>query len=181
MDPRCQLAFSHCLRLLLRIYTDGACEPNPGHAGCGLAVYRDGVLSELLYGLYHQGTSNTAELNALFHALQIAAEETGNARIFSDSKYAINCITKWADGWKAKNWQRRGGRPIKNLDIIKDAHDLFQQINHRVEVQHVTGHIGVQGNELADRMSVLAIDQRCSDLRVHEGIDIGSVLAMRAG
>ena len=38
---------------LLTIYTDGACEPNPGPAGCGFAVYRDGVLSDLSHGLYH--------------------------------------------------------------------------------------------------------------------------------
>lgn len=166
---------------MVTIYADGACEPNPGNAGCGLAVYRDGVLTELLYGLYHQGTCNTAELNALFNALQIAAEGTGNVQIFSDSKYAINCITQWADGWKAKNWQRRGGRPVKNLDIIKDAFELYQQIKHRVDICHVRGHVGVEGNELADRMSVLAIDQNCSDMRAYEAMDVGSVLALRMG
>jgi ribonuclease HI len=32
------------------IYCDGACEPNPGNAGSGVVVYRDGELSELWYG-----------------------------------------------------------------------------------------------------------------------------------
>ena len=164
----------------LTIYTDGACEPNPGNAGCGLAVYRDGVLSELLYGLYHQGTSNTAELNALYYALQLAAEEQGIVQIFSDSMYSINCITKWAFNWKLKGWKKKGG-PIKNLDIIQDAFEVFQQINHRVEICHIRGHIGIEGNELADRMSVQAIDQQCSDLRVYEAVEVDVVLALRAG
>ena len=55
------------------IYCDGACEPNPGHAGSGIVVYRAGKLTELWYGLYHpMGTNNTAELNALYHALRMA-------------------------------------------------------------------------------------------------------------
>ncbi|MES1196970.1 MAG: ribonuclease H family protein, partial [Steroidobacter sp.] len=34
----------------VRIYCDGACEPNPGEAGSGIVVYRHGQLSELWYG-----------------------------------------------------------------------------------------------------------------------------------
>jgi ribonuclease HI len=165
---------------MLTIYTDGACEPNPGSAGCGFAVYRNGILADLLYGLYHQGTSNTAELNALYHALQLAAQEQGNVRIFSDSKYSIDCITNWAFKWKLKDWKKKGG-PIKNLDTIWDAHELFLQIDHRVEIAHVRGHMGVQGNELADRMAVQAIDQQCTDMRVYEAVDVDCVLALRAG
>src|ERR1043166_9508153 len=42
------------------IYCDGACDPNPGNAGSGVVVYRDGELSELWFGLYDpRGTNNT--------------------------------------------------------------------------------------------------------------------------
>ena len=58
------------------IYCDGACEPNPGNAGSGIVVYRAGELAELWYGLYNpMGTNNTAELNALYHALRMAEAE----------------------------------------------------------------------------------------------------------
>src|SRR5690606_17370015 len=60
------------------IFCDGACDPNPGNAGSGIAVYRYGRLSDLWYGLYDpKGTNNTAELNALYHALQMAETEIG--------------------------------------------------------------------------------------------------------
>lgn len=50
-------------RYEVEIYCDGACEPNPGESGSGIAVYRQGELSELWYGLYDaNGTNNTAEL-----------------------------------------------------------------------------------------------------------------------
>src|SRR5262245_18922820 len=63
----------HTATVSLQIYCDGACEPNPGNAGSGIAVYRDGLLVQLWYGLYNpNGTNNTAELNALHQALLIA-------------------------------------------------------------------------------------------------------------
>src|SRR5262245_39768595 len=36
-------------RFDVSIYCDGACEPNPGHAGSGIVVYRSGALAELWY------------------------------------------------------------------------------------------------------------------------------------
>jgi len=49
-------------------------------------------------------------------------------------------------------------------------------------VLHVNGHVGVEGNELADRMSILAIESRNSDFtRYAEKLDIDALLAMRAG
>jgi ribonuclease HI len=63
------------------------------------------------------GTNNTAELNALHHAL-LMAETTivagQTAQILCDSTYAINCISKWAARWQEKGWRKAGGE-IKNL------------------------------------------------------------------
>jgi ribonuclease HI len=169
----------------VQIYCDGACEPNPGHAGSGIVVYRDGQLTELWYGLYNpNGTNNTAELNALHHALLMAESniETGQSvRILSDSSYAINCISKWAEGWKAKGWRKSGGE-IKNLSIIQDAHAVYTRIADEIELTHVSAHVGTEGNELADRMAMYAVTQRVKDLRQYaEVIDVKTILRMRAG
>ncbi len=105
----------------LKIYCDGACSGNPGNAGSGLAVYEGDNSPVLLHGRYEElGTNNTAELNALYKALEIASESkcTSMIEICSDSKYSIDCISKWAYGWKAKGWTKKGGE-IKNLEIIK--------------------------------------------------------------
>jgi len=141
----------------VKIYTDGACEPNPGEAGTGLAVYENNKLTELWYGLYQSfGTNNTAELHGLNQALLLAKEKlaTGSSvGIFCDSKYSIDCITKWASGWEKKGWTKSGGE-IKNLDIIKPAYSLYQDISSQITIHHVNGHVGIEGNELADRMSL---------------------------
>ncbi|HIE64591.1 MAG: ribonuclease H family protein [Nitrospira sp.] len=168
------------------IYCDGACDPNPGKAGSGLAVYRSGRLVELWYGLYNpHGTNNTAELNALHQALLIAKPYTAQGRavqIFCDSKYTINCVTVWAYGWKKKGWRRKKAGDIKNLEIIQEAHALYEKIRKGAVISHVKAHSGIEGNELADRMSVFGIDRReLSFFRYSEPMDIKKLLDYRRG
>lgn len=169
----------------IKIFTDGACEPNPGEAGTGLAVYLKNDLSELWYGLYQpMGTNNTAELQGLEQAFILAKEKlkTGlSVAIYSDSKYSIDCITKWASGWEKKGWTKSGGE-IKNLDIIKAAYALYKELASQITIYHVNGHVGIEGNELADRMSIVAISSKEQGLsRYPETDDLAEILALRAG
>ena len=168
-----------------KIFTDGGCEPNPGKAGSGVAVYRNDVVDELWYGLYNpEGTNNTAELNALNQAFLMAQDEIKKDRsvaIFCDSKYSIQCVTQWAVGWEKKGWTKKGGE-IKNLALIKEMFALHQLLKDKVQVLHVNGHVGVEGNELADRMSIVAMESRDTDFtRYRKELDIRAILAMRAG
>lgn len=168
-----------------KIFTDGGCEPNPGKAGSGVAVYRHEVVAELWYGLFNpKGTNNTAELNALHQALLMARDELARGNsvvIFCDSKYAIQCITQWAIGWQKKGWKKAGGE-IKNLELIQAMFVLHQLLREKVQILHVNGHIGVEGNELADRMSILAIETKAAAFQRYSGtLDIKALLAMRAG
>lgn len=167
------------------IYCDGACDPNPGKAGTGIAVYKNEELDQLWYGLYNPtGTNNTAELLGLYHSLLLANSQVENGRsvtVYCDSKYSIDCVTKWAIGWKAKGWKKKGGE-IKNLDIIKTAHSLYMDIAKKIQVKHVKGHAGVEGNELADRMSVVAIELQEPELHQYtESLSIPEILAMTRG
>ena len=169
----------------LQIYCDGACDPNPGRAGSGIAVYRDGKLEQLWYGLYNpNGTNNTAELNALHQALlmaeaTIAAGQT--AQILCDSTYAINCISTWAAGWQKKGWRKAGGE-IKNLSIIQLAHAVYVRIESQLQLIHVSAHVGTQGNELADRMAMFAVESGSKELRPYGAeMDIEAILRMRRG
>ena len=173
------------MQIETKIYTDGGCEPNPGKAGSGVAVYRNDMVDELWYGLFNpKGTNNTAELNALFQALVMAKDEINKGRtvaIFCDSKYSIQSVTQWAIGWQKKGWKKSGGE-IKNLELIKEMFALYQELKKEVQVLHVNGHVGVEGNELADRMSIRAIETREPDFtRYLDEVDIEDILATRAG
>jgi len=169
----------------IKIFTDGGCEPNPGKAGSGVAVYQGNKVSELWYGLFNpHGTNNTAELHALHQALLMAealiAKEQSVA-IFCDSKYSIQCVTQWAVNWQKKGWKKPSGE-IKNLELIKEMFALHQQLKDKISVLHVNGHVGVEGNELADRMSIVAIEAKETDFVLYkESLDVTRLLAMRAG
>ena len=167
------------------IYCDGGCSPNPGESGSGVALYRGGSVSALWYGLYERsGTNNTAELNALYHSLLLAQKESseGNrVEIRCDSMYSINCIKTWAVGWERNGWTKKGGE-IKNLEIIQRSYALYNQLKHAVSLSHIKAHAGLEGNELADRMTVYAREQRVSAFVRYEGdIDVQAILKMRSG
>jgi ribonuclease HI len=167
------------------IYCDGACEPNPGNAGSGIVVYRAGKLAELWYGLYYpMGTNNTAELNALYHALRMAEGEikAGNTvEVCSDSAYSINCIRSWAPSWEKKGWTKPGGE-IKNLELIQNCYAIYKRIAEELTLTHVAGHAGTEGNELADRMAMLAVQSKEKELRQYQKtMDVPTLLRMRAG
>ena len=170
-------------RFDVSIYCDGACEPNPGNAGSGIVLYRAGKLAELWYGLYNpMGTNNTAELNALYHALLMAETEieAGNSvEVCSDSAYSINCIRLWASGWEKRGWKKPGGE-IKNLKIIQDSYAIYLRIKDKLTLTHVAAHVGTEGNELADRMAMLAAQRKEKELRrFRETMDIPTLLRMR--
>jgi len=175
----------HSDRFDVVIYCDGACEPNPGNAGSGIVVYRAGKLAELRYGLHNpMGTNNTAELNALYHALRMAEAEirAGNTvEVCSDSAYAINCIRNWAPLWEKKGWKKPGGE-IKNLEIIRNCYAIYRRIKKDLTLNHVVGHAGIEGNELADRMAMLGAQSKEKELRFYrETMDIPTLLKMRSG
>ena len=164
----------------IRIYCDGACSGNPGNAGSGLAIYSNKKNPVLLYGAYEEvGTNNIAELNALHQALVIARQTSSEniISIFSDSKYAIDCITTWAYSWKKNGWSKKGGE-IKNLELIIEAHTLYEKLKDKIEIKHVKGHAGVEGNELADRMAVYTIKAKNKNFAFYSYNKVEEVLGM---
>ncbi len=171
------------------IYCDGGCDPNPGKAGSGVAVYQNDQLIQLWYGVYNpNGTNNTAELNALFYSLQLAQHATKqglSAQILCDSMYSIQCIRDWAAGWERNGWKKKTGE-IKNLEIIKLAYALYNEIKDTVLLSHVKAHAGTEGNELADRMTMVAVERKDPAWVQYEKnpsgeFDIPALLKMRAG
>lgn len=170
----------------INIYSDGACSPNPGKAGTGLAVYHGDKPTTLYYGLYDaNGTNNSAELLGMLEAFKLAlpfVEQQKSVQILSDSKYSIDCITKWAASWKKKGWKRGKNEEIKNLEIIQQCFDLYTQLKNNITISHVKGHANIEGNELADRMAVYARMYQEQKLVTYPNtLDIAAILAMPSG
>lgn len=123
-------------------YTDGSASPNPGPGG--FAVIKNGVPHIL--GSEDGNTTNIRmEGKALIAALKDSAGDV--CTIYTDSEFWINVVTKWAPGWEAKGWKKKGGE-IKNLDIVQELFELHATSN--ATLTWVRGHEGDEGNELAD-------------------------------
>lgn len=123
-------------------YTDGSASPNPGPGG--FAVIKD--LKPHILGSEEGDTTNIRmEGKALIAALKDADNQP--CVIHTDSEFWINVMTKWAPGWQARGWTKKGGE-IKNLDIVKEMYALFN--TSQAELRWVRGHEGDEGNELAD-------------------------------
>ncbi|MEW6991156.1 ribonuclease H family protein [Colwelliaceae bacterium 6441] len=170
----------------INIYCDGACSPNPGKSGTGIAVYQQSAIKELWYGLYEpNGTNNTAELNGMLEAFKLAKSYIANGKnvqVLSDSKYSIDCITKWATGWKNKGWKKADGQPIKNPELVQACYQLYQEIKAHTTISHVKGHANIEGNELSDRMAVLGrMKQEARFVKFTGAINIRDILAMPSG
>ena len=123
-------------------FTDGSASPNPGPGG--FAVIENG--QPVALGSEDGETTNIRmEGCALGAALRLAGDE--ECEIHTDSEFWINVLTKWAPGWEAMGWTKKGGE-IKNLDLVKEVYSLYQ--NSSAKLSWVRGHVGHEMNELAD-------------------------------
>ena len=172
-------------RFDIHIFCDGGCDPNPGKSGSGVAVYAKGKLIERHYGLYNaHGTNNTAELNALHQSMIIARtklDEGKKVQILADSTYAIISMTTWAADWQRRGWQRKSGE-LANAEMIALMYEAYLQIKLKINIQHVKAHMGTEGNELADRLSILSIKEKLEEFKLYTGAaSISEMLAMDHG
>ncbi len=148
------------------IYTDGACEGNPGPGGYGVVLLHGGRRKELSGG-YCLTTNNRMELMAAIVGLE-ALTEPSRVTLYSDSRYMVDAVTKgWARRWQANDWRRKGGEVAANVDLWERLLPLCDR--HDVEFVWVRGHAGDPENERADFLSYRAIEHE--GLPADEGFD----------
>ncbi|TAK77110.1 MAG: ribonuclease HI [Gammaproteobacteria bacterium] len=139
----------------ITIYTDGACRGNPGPGGWG-AILRYGDHEKILSGAEEHTTNNRMELMAAIQALA-ALREPCKVELHTDSQYVQKGITEWLAGWKKQQWKKADKKLVKNADLWQ-ALD-HETSRHQVSWHWVRGHSGHPGNELADSVANLAIDE----------------------
>lgn len=137
------------------IYTDGACRGNPGPGGWG-AVLQAPPHQKTLHGGETLTTNNRMELTAAIMALH-QLKEGCEVTLFTDSKYVLQGVTEWLAQWKSRGWKTANRQPVKNQDLWQQ---LDQEITrHCITWKWVKGHSGDPGNEQADQLANLAIDE----------------------
>ncbi|MDA8099968.1 MAG: ribonuclease HI family protein [Nitrospiraceae bacterium] len=129
----------------LTIYTDGASRNNPGEAGAGVHVVKDGKPEEGLARYLGTTTNNIAEYTAaimgLEHVLRLGAT---SVKLFADSELLVKQIN---GQYKVKN---EGLKPLH-----AKVKELMARIG-KVEVRYIPR----AQNKEADALANKAIDEK---------------------
>lgn len=134
------------------IYTDGACEPNPGPGAWGALLLIPGNPNIELSGFEARSTNQRMELMAPIVALE--SMDKGRAlTVVSDSQYVIKGITSWINTWKRNGWRNAKKKPVANRELWERLDKAC--VGHRQTLcwQWVRGHDGDPGNERADHLA----------------------------
>jgi ribonuclease HI len=124
---------------------DGSALGNPGPAGWAWYVNDDCWRA----GGWPHGTNNQGELMAVLDLFRSTAHiPQEDLRILCDSQYVINSVTKWMPGWKRKGWRKADGKPVLNVDLLKELDK--ELVGRKYTFEWVKGHAGHDLNEAAD-------------------------------
>ncbi len=135
---------------MIEIFTDGACQGNPGPGGWAWAIAPDGAVSGS--GGAPHTTNQRMEVTAVLEALR--ANE-GELTIVSDSTYVVNCFRdRWYVKWQRNGWRNSKKEPVANLDLWKPLVALV--LERQPQFRWVKGHSGNVMNDIVDRLAVLA-------------------------
>lgn len=134
---------------MIKIFTDGAAQGNPGPGGYGTIMRYGHHEKEFSQG-FRLTTNNRMELMAVIVGLE-AIKKTGIAvTIYSDSKYVVDSIEKgWIWGWEKKNFNKKA-----NTDLWMRYIPLHKKFNPKFV--WIKGHAGHPENERCDQLAVQA-------------------------
>ena len=139
----------------IEIYTDGACRGNPGPGGWGVLLIA-GEDRRTMHGGESETTNNRMELTAAIEALNVL-KGASQVVLHTDSKYVMDGIREWMPNWKKRGWKTAAKKPVKNQDLWQALDEASQR--HQIDWRWVKGHSGNPGNEAADELANLGIDE----------------------
>lgn len=133
-------------------YVDGSCRPNPGPGGYGIVLLDD---DERLIRTYRYDKENTTnnemELMAILNAAVFAKIKNEPLTIYSDSSYAIGCLSNWMYSWERNGWVKSDNKIPENLKLIQSYYSNFK--DYDITFKKVKGHAGNFWNEIADKLA----------------------------
>jgi len=123
---------------------DGSALGNPGPAGWAWYV-NDGCWAA---GGWPHATNNQGELKAVLELFRATAHLDDDLLVLCDSQYVINSVTKWMPGWKKKGWRKGDGKPVMNVELLKEID--AELVGRKYRFEWVKGHANHPLNEAAD-------------------------------
>jgi ribonuclease HI len=134
---------------MIKIYTDGAAQGNPGPGGYGVVLKFKDAVKEMAEG-FRLTTNNRMELLAVIKGLEAIKKEGIPVTVYSDSQYVVNSVEK---GW-IWTWQKKNFKDKANVDLWQ----RYIPLHHKFKPKFVwiKGHAGHPENERCDQLAVRA-------------------------
>ncbi len=143
---------------------DGSALGNPGPAGWAWFIDDDNWAA----GGWRHATNNQGELKAVLELFRATAHVDDDLLVLCDSQYVINSVTKWMPGWKKKGWRKGDGKPVLNLELLREIDAAI--LGRRYRFEWVRGHVGHPLNEAADSRARAVAEAFQRGLPVPEGL-----------
>lgn len=146
--------------LLLHVFTDGSYDPISKTGGWAFAVFRGSAQVIAAFGGEAQTANNSMEVLAILKACEWLADNSAGeeAVIHTDSAYAVNGCTRWRHIWRSNKWRKRTPNGQGRSRSVPDTAfwqpiDLLLNQNPTIKIEWCKAHVGVEGNEVADRLA----------------------------
>jgi ribonuclease HI len=110
----------------VRIWTAGACIPNPGPGGWAYFA-RLGDRERTGKGHHEQTTCSRMQMTAAVEALRSLKLKDIPAVVYSDSQMLVKGMNEWLSGWIARGWRRSDGKPVLNADLWQELSGLVEE------------------------------------------------------
>ncbi|WP_300753343.1 ribonuclease HI [uncultured Brachyspira sp.] len=139
------------------IYTDGGCRGNPGLGAWGAILISEKHNLRLEIGESEDNTTNNRmEMKAAIKALE-RLKHSHNIKLYSDSAYLVNGMTKWIYSWQKNNWIKSDKKPVENKEYWLKLIELSSK--HNIEFIKVKGHSNNKENNRADEIVNILMDK----------------------
>jgi ribonuclease HI len=153
------------------LYSDGGCRGNPG-PGAFAFVVQENDGSIVVEGVEFESytTNNKMELSGPLnglHKLKEILPEIGREplltkiKVITDSKYVVDGMKSWVQGWKSRGWKKADGKAPENLELWQGL-DQIRNSFMEIEWAWVKGHGGHPQNEYCDQKANEAMDANIS-------------------
>lgn len=155
----------------IAIYSDGGCRGNPGPGAFAFVVQNhDGSIVTEGVEFESHTTNNKMELSGPIrglHDLKDVLPANGKEplltkiKVITDSKYVVDGMKSWVEGWKSRGWKKADGKAPENLELWQEL-DSLRSSFLQIDWMWVKGHGGHPQNEYCDRKANEAMDENLS-------------------
>jgi ribonuclease HI len=129
------------------LFVRGSCRGNPGPGGWAFILTMPNGKVVKKSGTQPSTTNNRMEIEAALQGLESISKDTVQVQVITVSDYLFMGATQWINGWKKRNWVKKGGDAVSNTDLWQRIDQQGQNLN----ICWLNGkNTEIKGNELAE-------------------------------